>query len=84
MKNQAYSSDMRRYALSGAQARLAEITQELDLIRRAFPELGEDQTGRTGSDGAAGAQNDGSGGLPQGAAAAAPCPPPSAKPSASG
>ena len=39
MTNQAFSSDIRRYALAGAQARVAEITQELDAIRRAFPEL---------------------------------------------
>jgi hypothetical protein len=49
MKNQAFSSDLRRYALSGAQARLAEITQELDVIRRAFPELGATGTRRTSS-----------------------------------
>ena len=39
MTNQSFSSDIRRYALAGAQARLAEIAQELEAIRRAFPEL---------------------------------------------
>ena len=29
MTNQAFSSDIRRYALAGAQARVAEITQEV-------------------------------------------------------
>jgi hypothetical protein len=40
MANQKLSSDIRRYALAGAQARLAEISLELEAIRRAFPELG--------------------------------------------
>ena len=39
MTNQSLSSDIRRYAIAGAKARVAEITQELDAIRRAFPEL---------------------------------------------
>ena len=39
MANYILSSDMRRYALAGAQARLAEISLELKAIRRAFPEL---------------------------------------------
>ena len=39
MAKQTLSSDMRRYALAGAQARLAEISVELEAIRRAFPEL---------------------------------------------
>ena len=39
MTNQSFSSDIRRYALAGAQARLAEISLELEAIRRAFPEL---------------------------------------------
>ena len=39
MTNQAFSSDIRRYAIAGAMARVVEITQELDAIRRAFPEL---------------------------------------------
>ena len=39
MTNQSFSSDIRRYALAGAQARLAEIALELEAIRRAFPEL---------------------------------------------
>ena len=33
------SSELRRYALVGAQARLEAITSELEAIRRAFPEL---------------------------------------------
>ena len=41
MTNQAFSSDIRRYAVVGAQARLAEIAQEVEAIRRAFPELRE-------------------------------------------
>ena len=41
MANQSFSSDIRRYALTGAQARLAEISVELESIRRAFPELRE-------------------------------------------
>ena len=41
MANQTLSSDIRRYALAGAQARLAEISLELEAIRRAFPELRE-------------------------------------------
>jgi hypothetical protein len=43
MNNQSLSSDLRRYALAGAQARLIEIAQEADVIRRAFPELREGQ-----------------------------------------
>jgi hypothetical protein len=39
MTNQSFASDIRRYAIAGAQARLDEITQELEAIRRAFPEL---------------------------------------------
>jgi hypothetical protein len=39
MTNQTLSSDIRRYALVGAQARLLEITAEVEAIRRAFPEL---------------------------------------------
>ena len=39
MTNQSFSSDIRRFALAGAQARLAEISLELEAIRRAFPEL---------------------------------------------
>ena len=39
MANQSFPSDIRRYALAGAQARLAEISLELEAIRRAFPEL---------------------------------------------
>jgi len=41
MPNQTLSSDIRRYAVAGAQARLAEISLELEAIRRAFPELRE-------------------------------------------
>src|SRR5688572_7259545 len=41
MANQTLSSDIRRYALTGAQARLAELAMEMDAIRRAFPELRE-------------------------------------------
>ena len=47
MTNQAFSSDIRRYAIAGAKARVAEITQELDVIRRAFPEL--QQNGSSGA-----------------------------------
>jgi hypothetical protein len=47
MTNQAFFSDIRRYAIVGAKARVAEITQELDAIRRAFPELR--QNGSTGT-----------------------------------
>ena len=39
MATQTLSSDIRRYALAGAQARLTEISLELEVIRRAFPEL---------------------------------------------
>ena len=48
MTNQLSSSDMRRYAVVGAEARLAEITQEADAIRRAFPELVGNGAGRSG------------------------------------
>jgi len=41
MTNQTLSSDIRRYALVGAQARLLEISEEVEAIRRAFPELQE-------------------------------------------
>ena len=41
MANQSFSSDMRRYALVGAEARLTEMAREVDAIRRAFPELRE-------------------------------------------
>ena len=41
MTNQSLASDIRRYAIAGAKARVVEITQELDAIRRAFPELRE-------------------------------------------
>ena len=41
MNNQSFSSDIRRYALVGAEARLSEMAQEVDAIRRAFPELRE-------------------------------------------
>ena len=41
MANQTLSFDIRRFALAGAQARLAEISLELEAIRRAFPELRE-------------------------------------------
>ena len=39
MANQAFSLDIRRYALAGAGARLAEIAREAEAIRRAFPDL---------------------------------------------
>ena len=39
MAKQTLSSDIRHYALAGAQARLTEISLELEAIRRAFPEL---------------------------------------------
>ena len=39
MANQTLSFDIRRFALAGAQARMAEISLELEAIRRAFPEL---------------------------------------------
>ncbi len=41
MNDQSFSSDIRRYALAGAQARLTEMAQEVEAIRRAFPELRE-------------------------------------------
>ena len=47
MTNQSLASDIRRYAIAGAKARVVEITQELDAIRRAFPELREN--GSTGT-----------------------------------
>jgi len=47
MTNQSLASDIRRYAIAGAKARVVEITQELDAIRRAFPELR--QNGSTGT-----------------------------------
>jgi adenine-specific DNA methylase len=45
MANHTLSSDIRRYALAGAQARLAEISLELEAIRRAFPELRQNGSG---------------------------------------
>jgi hypothetical protein len=39
MTNQILSSTLRLYAIAGAQARLAEMSQEAEAIRRAFPEL---------------------------------------------
>ena len=45
MTNQTLSSDIRRYAVAGAQARLAEVSQESEAIRRAFPELREGRNG---------------------------------------
>jgi len=49
MANQTLSPDLRRYAVAGAQARLAEISLEREAIRRAFPELRENGSsgGRT-------------------------------------
>ena len=49
MANRTLSSDLRRYALAGAQARLAEISLEREAIRRAFPEVRENGSrgGRT-------------------------------------
>ena len=41
MANQSFSPDIRRYAIAGAQARLTEMAQEAEAIRRAFPELRE-------------------------------------------
>src|SRR4051812_5536374 len=46
--NQISSSDIRRYAIAGAEARLAEMTQESAAILRAFPELREDGKRRVG------------------------------------
>ena len=48
MSNQLSPSEMRRYALAGAEARLAQITEEAETIRRAFPELGGNGAGRNG------------------------------------
>ena len=47
MAKQTLSSDIRRFAVAGAQARLAEISLEVEAIRRAFPELG--QNGSSGA-----------------------------------
>ena len=55
---------MRRYALAGAEARLIQITQEAESIRRAFPELVGNGAGRNAGQGAvqsAGAGNEGRG-----------------------
>jgi hypothetical protein len=48
MTNRADSFDMRRYALAGARARLAEMSQEAEAIRQAFPELREGNGRRSG------------------------------------
>ena len=40
MSTQLSPSQMRRYAVTGAETRLVEISQEADAIRRIFPELG--------------------------------------------
>jgi hypothetical protein len=52
MAKQTLSTDIRRYALAGAQARLTEISLEFEAIRRAFPELRQNgrQTEATGGD----------------------------------
>jgi hypothetical protein len=52
MTNQSFSSDIRRYAIAGAQARLSEIAQEAEAIRRAFPELRETRGPRRRATGA--------------------------------
>ena len=52
MSNQLSPSEMRRYALAGAEARLVQISQEAETIRRAFPELGGNGTGGNGVHGA--------------------------------
>ena len=48
MSNQLSPAEMRRYALAGAEARLVQITEEAEAIRRAFPELGGNGAGRHG------------------------------------
>jgi hypothetical protein len=50
MINQSFSSDIRRYAVAGAQARLTEIAQEAEAIRRVFPELRESRGARRRAD----------------------------------
>ena len=50
MPNQSISSDIRRYAVAGAQARLTEMIQEAEAIRRAFPELRENRGPRRRAD----------------------------------
>ena len=50
MTNQSFSSDIRRYALAGAEMRLTEIAQEAAAIRRAFPELRETRGPRRRAD----------------------------------
>ena len=47
MKHTTLSSTIRSYAVAGAQARLAEMAQETEAIRRAFPELRDNGTSRT-------------------------------------
>jgi hypothetical protein len=44
-REQLESSELRRYALVGAQARIDAITSELAAIRQAFPELANGNVG---------------------------------------
>ena len=57
MKDQILSPAIRRYALAGAQARLVEMSQEADAIRRAFPELRDRSGNSRRSNGAAAGQS---------------------------
>lgn len=41
--------DLRAYARRGAEARVAELNQELETIYRAFPELRQGRGGRAGA-----------------------------------
>ena len=63
MTNQSFSSDIRRYALAGAEARLTEMAQEVEAIRRAFPELQEARGRRRRANGAE-QESDGESGTP--------------------
>ena len=45
MRNTTLSLTIRSFAVAGAQARLAEISQEVEAIRRAFPELRQNGPG---------------------------------------
>jgi hypothetical protein len=63
MNEHAFSSDIRRYALAGAQVRLTEMVQEVEAIRRAFPELRESRGPRRRED-VAEQESDGDSGTP--------------------
>jgi hypothetical protein len=52
MANQLNETELRRFALVGAEARLLQITEEAATIQRLFPELRQrTQAGRTSSSG---------------------------------